>query len=866
MKYIAFFILFIILALIIYIYKKRKTYTRERYAFVATLSMMSFASIIFIHIFTDNSLIKIAIELLNQFAGTKINTPETSWSDKAWSFFIFVFLGIFILQIYKNWTGKISQIESDYGMQSLLQNSLRGIPWRKIIEAENTQNNKKNNEEPYFDISLDWHTDVAEILKMKSNQYYIDIDKDWYSEEELFISKFSQQHIAIYCTLTEPSELTIKEKITFIKKHTNNKLDTFIIAIKNVKKETQIKEIKNVKIQYRYKNELLNSLINFNEYFDYIRKEFEDKEISYGDNITIKDIYTENKGEIYSNSESIKEIASIESYLLEWTKQKSNKHISLLGEYGQGKSVLSLKLAYEMIINKNDRIPIIIELRGKSPKNDQIENIIASWASKFHIDPLAIMRLLIEGKLLIILEGFDEMDMIGDSNRRLEHFNRLWEFARYEKNKVLITGRPNLFLDNNEMQEYLKSYTNNSNLFYSETIHIKPFNLTQIEYALKNMPLKIKNEIISFLKINSNKSFQDLISRPSTLYQTSIIWNSLNKDKINSTSIIAEFIDHAYKRQEEKLRSIGRTGVETLLTTNERKYFIIGIAIGMVQSNGYTNQINSEDLEKLIQKLYSSIPEKISTDHSSNKSLKLRMQDNKQALDSVYNDIRTSTILVRDLTTNNSFKFAHKSFLEYLCAKYFVEFRLKDNNSKDFESNYKLYIEGIEIAYNNILGGSKFSDETVEFIVDMIKLDDNDIECDKILKFISPKTFLIQKLFFNLKYFIALILLITLLIIMYDTPQQNKFMNNLNYLNYLAPLLVSILILSSLKIATYHHVKNYLEIFNQTCKLLSNKFNTSIFKINIIKFHHIMKEKDYKKLNIFDQLIISYVRMLKIIY
>jgi len=264
-------------------------------------------------------------------------------------------------------------------------------------------------------------------------------------------------------------------------------------------------------------------LVDFSDYFDYIKRAYEEKEISDGDGLRLQDIYVESEGEIPTDNTKAKPIKSIEQYILKWTEEKSNKHISLLGEYGQGKSVLSLKVAYEMIKNNHDRIPIIIELRGKSPRNESLESIVASWASTFDIKASGMIRLLEEGKLLVILEGFDEMDMIGDSQRRLEHFNRLWEFARYEKSKVLITGRPNLFLDNEEMVDYLNAFDNRSNLFYSEAIHIKPFNVRQIADALRNIEVHVRSEILELLKEKTNDSFEDLISRPSTLYQASII-------------------------------------------------------------------------------------------------------------------------------------------------------------------------------------------------------------------------------------------------------------------------------------------------------------------------------------------------------
>jgi hypothetical protein len=110
---------------------------------------------------------------------------------------------------------------------------------------------------------------------------------------------------------------------------------------------------------------------------------------------------------------------------------------------------------------------------------------------------------------------------------------------------------------------------------------------------------------------DKNKGFIDLISRPSTLYQVGLIWDKLDKENLNSASVINEFIKHAYRRQEEKLRTIGKTGIEPpVLTSQEREYFMLGVAVGIIQKNRYTNQINKNDLKTIISRLYSEIPGK----------------------------------------------------------------------------------------------------------------------------------------------------------------------------------------------------------------------------------------------------------------
>src|SRR5205823_14204530 len=125
-----------------------------------------------------------------------------------------------------------------------------------------------------------------------------------------------------------------------------------------------------------------------------------------------------------------------------------------------------------------------------------IEDILAGWAFPYRIDPLAVMKLLIAGRIFLILEGFDEMALIGDSETRIAHFRTLWNFS-YPNAKILITGRPNFFLDDKEMRAALGIYKPTVGDPYCEALQLQPFTLKQIELALRATPATARNEILS---------------------------------------------------------------------------------------------------------------------------------------------------------------------------------------------------------------------------------------------------------------------------------------------------------------------------------------------------------------------------------
>lgn len=666
------------IGLLIVLFFKRK-FTRERYIFMVTSFIFTYASLIFTHIFYDNSIKTIIYSTLNRYFNLNLEIPKTDIEGILLSILLFSIISLFLFYIYKNWNGEYSkkdyelkQRNIDISLLTLFNENFKNL---KIeLYKRNLDDKSGNNQvDDYRDNKpIIWKEEVIELFKLISSQYKFTED-DLHEEESIYVSKYlkNDKNIAIYYSIDEPSDEVVISKINFLKKeYSEFKIEKFFIAIKDVKKEQTEKEMNGVKVIYRYRDEMINNMIDFDEYFRYIEKQYKSNEITTGDGLTIENMYVESKGLVNDQEND-----NIENFILDWSKKASNNHIALLGEYGQGKSTLSLKISYEMISNKYERIPIIIELRGKSPRNMQLIEIIASWCINYSINPKALMKMFVEGKLLLILEGFDEIDLVGDENIRQQHFNRLWEFASYKQSKIMITGRPNLFLNKYEREEKLHLKKDTKRLFYCDEIKLLPFDKDQIKFALRNVNNLVQIEILEFINNNKNDTFIDLISRPSTLYQVSILWEEIKiKENLNSSYIIKEFINHSYRRQNEKLLTIGTEEIKPVLHFKEREFFMIGIAAAM---NDNTNQINLIDLNRIISDLYTHIPDEVSNDCE--KILKERLKTDSKGFDSLCNDIRTFGILVTDFTKEDSFKFAHKSFLEYLKSFYYVNILISED-------------------------------------------------------------------------------------------------------------------------------------------------------------------------------------------
>lgn len=298
----------------------------------------------------------------------------------------------------------------------------------------------------------------------------------------------------------------------------------------------------------------------------------------------------------------------------------------------------------------------------------------------------------------------------------------MWEFAKTPNAKILITGRPNFFLDDIEQKEALGIYKPlSSSNPYCEALYLKSFSISKIGKALRNTPSNTRNGILELIlneksAANNNTRFYDLVSRPSTLFLVSSIWDEAKfadrKDKINSAVVIREFISAAYERQ-------GGKGNTTPLTVSEREYFMMGIAVGMMKYNGYSNQISKEKLNKLVLNLYDNFPTGLRSTKSAiergRRPLKERMKENEEiAKDSILTDVRACGILIKDLSRINHFKFAHKSFMEYLVSEYYV-LALLDKDTPD-----TFMAHSISKSLNDSFSSINRSEETTNFVSQLI--------------------------------------------------------------------------------------------------------------------------------------------------
>lgn len=191
----------------------------------------------------------------------------------------------------------------------------------------------------------------------------------------------------------------------------------------------------------------------------------------------------------------------IDGYIDRWLDDPVKEHISVLGEFGTGKTWFAFHYAWIALQRYKDaqkrgvelpRLPLVIPLRDYA-KAVSVESLFSEFFFRKHEIPLpgysAFEQLNRMGKLLLIFDGFDEMAARID---RQEMINNFWELAKVvvPSAKVILTCRSEHFpeakegraLLNAELQASTALLTGETPQF--EVLELEKFNDDQIKQVL----------------------------------------------------------------------------------------------------------------------------------------------------------------------------------------------------------------------------------------------------------------------------------------------------------------------------------------------------------------------------------------------
>ncbi|MBD2498824.1 NACHT domain-containing protein [Nostoc sp. FACHB-280] len=345
----------------------------------------------------------------------------------------------------------------------------------------------------------------------------------------------------------------------------------------------------------------------------------------------------------------------IDGYIDRWLHDPVKEHISILGEFGTGKTWFALHYAWVSLQRYRDaqkrgvelpRLPLVIPLRDYA-KAVSVESLFSEFFFRKHEIPLpgysAFEQLNRMGKLLLIFDGFDEMAARVDKQ---EMINNFWELAKVvvPGSKVILTCRTEHFpeakegreLLNAELQASTKNLTGETPQF--EVLELEKFSDEQIQQVLS-----YQAELTTVEQVMRNPQLLDLARRP---IMTDLILEALPDIEAGRPVDMARVYLYAVRRKMERDIKAERT----FTSLADKLYFLCELSWEMLSTNQMS--LNYRLFPERIRRLFGSV-----------------VQEEKD-LDHWHYDMMAQTMLVRN--ADGDYTPAHRSLLEFFVAYKFA--------------------------------------------------------------------------------------------------------------------------------------------------------------------------------------------------
>lgn len=420
---------------------------------------------------------------------------------------------------------------------------------------------------------------------------------------------------------------------------------------------------------------VLNELIDFKIYLKSLISKYNTDKIfsaiaKESDKKTLSDTFIKPSYSL-ENNESSK--FSLEEYVTNWLKEAPvPKHLVLLGDYGMGKTSFlkyyAKRLAEEILSDQAVlRFPVFISLNNNSPRHGGIKKTISAFvAENLGVDYELFEILIHKGKILFLLDAFDEMGFVGTHDDRFKQINEIWKLA-FKNNKILLAGRSSYFPSDFELKQTLNIIPKEEEIIqtqpYCSSIRLEFLDEIKIKEYISKYYRPEKTEQF-FNWIEGAPSILELCKRPSLMHIIREMLPNLHrkdsKEIHNPGGAIEKYVDYWINRQESK--EIQSAFSDNNKKRNFIKSFFRQIAVQTFMSKQYRISVDfiKDELNNFIDKYEI-------------KNLSKRYQ--KEGFE---NEILTGYFIELE---NDYFRFVHKSFFEFFVAKEIISL-IKENKFK----------------------------------------------------------------------------------------------------------------------------------------------------------------------------------------
>jgi WD40 repeat protein len=349
----------------------------------------------------------------------------------------------------------------------------------------------------------------------------------------------------------------------------------------------------------------------------------------------------------------------IEGYIKQWLSDDSKEHVSILGEFGTGKTWFSFHYAWDCLRAYKEakeqglerpRLPLVIALRDYN-KALKVESVLSDLFFNKHdirLNSSVFDCLNQMGKLVIIFDGFDEMADKVDRQKMIDNF---WELARVicPGSKVILTSRTEHFPDYKAskamMDAELKS--SSTNLKWEsprfEILELAKFNEAQIRQVLINEVIDkgLSTDIVE--KVMVRAELLDLARRP---VMTELIIEAMPEIEAGKPVDMSRVYYYAIVRKMDRDIKAERT----FTSLADKLYFLCEIAWEMLSTERM--KLNYREFPDRIRQIFP------------------QLVTEAKDLDHWHYDMMGQTILIRN--ADGDYTPAHRSLLEFLVAYKFA--------------------------------------------------------------------------------------------------------------------------------------------------------------------------------------------------
>jgi uncharacterized protein YjbI with pentapeptide repeats/DNA-directed RNA polymerase specialized sigma24 family protein len=387
--------------------------------------------------------------------------------------------------------------------------------------------------------------------------------------------------------------------------------------------------------------------------------------------------------------------------IADWLEDGSWNQLTLLGDVGAGKTFLSRIVTHRLLLDflkspLDKPLPIRVDLRN-ADREFSLEGLILTHLSRVGLGRTTFdvfQYLLAQGRLVLILDGFDEMAARVTpvvTRRNFFELNRCVQ----GRAKIMLTCRTHYFRSQKEEGEIVfgESSTYRSEGardLYWELIarhgfriaYLRPFQLRQIE---QYVAIARKHDSqAAFKKIKDIYNLLELSQRPLLLEMIVKSLDKLGDKDINASTLYEVFTDAWIHR--DRWRDV--------LSPESKLQFLMSLARSL-----WKEDLTVIHYNKLREHLQAELAAEV---------------DEPQKLLEIDNEVRTASFLTRDNMGN--YGFAHKSYMEFFLARHLAS-RLALREGEE---------ESLSL--------SRLSPEVLGFLRDMIDLVSTADLCQKILQ------------------------------------------------------------------------------------------------------------------------------------